>query len=221
MDSQKFTAEDIVELNPCWLEESDGEQRIRDLVASYGGGVDVIDVLLCNEVSDMDAIWLANRLATVEQSRLAAALFAEIILDAEVDAGRTPDPRSKAAVVVARRHAVGQATDEELKTARAAAWAAYRDAAAGAVADARTTWAATAADAAAAAAEAVANAAGAGVDAWAAAAAAAAESAAAGTEAIAADTDTAADAADVAYIASWKTSRELFLQILLHEDKYD
>jgi hypothetical protein len=76
----------------------------------------------------MDAIWLANRLATVEQSRLATALFAEIILDAEVKAGRTPDARSFAAIEVARRHAVGQATDEELRETYEEAHAAAREA---------------------------------------------------------------------------------------------
>jgi hypothetical protein len=149
---KKFTADDIVKFRPCWIKEPDGWQRIRNLVANYGGSVDVVDALQCSEISDADAVWLAVRLATPQQSRLAAALFAETVLDAEIDAGRTPDPRSKAAVVVAKRHAIGQATDEELKKACADAWTAYRDVCAAA---------ANAAAAAAAGAEAAADAAGA------------------------------------------------------------
>ena len=47
------------------------------------------------------------------------------------------DPRSIAALDVAERHAKGEATDEELSTARDAAWAAARDAAARRIAIAR------------------------------------------------------------------------------------
>ena len=77
------------------------------------------------------------------------------------------DPRSIAALDVAERHAHGEATDEELKAATAAAWAAA--AAADAAARAAAAWAAAAA--AARAADAAARAAAA----WAAAEAAQAE----------------------------------------------
>ena len=62
-------------------------------------------------------------------ARLFAADCAERALAREAARGRTVDARSTAAVEVARRHAMGQATDEELSAAWAAEWDAVRAAA--------------------------------------------------------------------------------------------
>lgn len=53
-----------------------------------------------------------------------ACACAERALLREREVGREPDPRSWAAIEVARRYARGEATVEELATARSAAWAA-------------------------------------------------------------------------------------------------
>ena len=65
-------------------------------------------------------------------ARLFAADCAEMTLLGERTSGREPDERSWAAVEVARRYAVGEATAEDL----VAAWAAARDAARAAARDA-------------------------------------------------------------------------------------
>jgi hypothetical protein len=64
-----------------------------------------------------------------KQLRVFACDCAERALTRERAAGREPDRRSWEAVVVARRHLAGEATDAELDAARAAARDAARDAA--------------------------------------------------------------------------------------------
>jgi len=74
-------------------------------------------------------VWALTERQTDRVLRRFACDVAEGALRAERRAGREPDPRSRAAIEVARRHAVGRATDEELAAAGAAAGAAARDAA--------------------------------------------------------------------------------------------
>ena len=73
-----------------------------------------------------------------QQLREFACDVAEEALNREVQAGRTVDERSRAAIEVARRYARKQATPEEL----AAAWDAARDAAYAAYAARAAAWAA-------------------------------------------------------------------------------
>jgi hypothetical protein len=72
--------------------------------------------------------WALTERQTDRVLRRFACDVAEGALRSARSAGREPDPRSWAAIEVARRNAVGRATDEELAAARDAAWAA-RDAA--------------------------------------------------------------------------------------------
>jgi hypothetical protein len=122
-----------------------------------------------------DRVRLIRRLDTWNER--SARLFAADCAERALNLAGNPDPRSVAAVDVARRFACGEATEEERAAAWAAAWAAAGDAAwdaAGAAAWA-AAWAA-AGDAAWAAARAAARAAAwaaAGDAAWAAAGAAA------------------------------------------------
>jgi hypothetical protein len=74
-------------------------------------------------------VWALTERQTDRVLRRFACDVAEGALRAERRAGREPDPRSRAAIEVARRHAVGRATDEELDAAWDAAWDATWDAA--------------------------------------------------------------------------------------------
>lgn len=71
-------------------------------------------------------LWIADATRTLHEFALWCA---EGVLQAERKAGREPDARSWEALAVKRRWLDGQATDEELHAARAAARAAGREAA--------------------------------------------------------------------------------------------
>jgi hypothetical protein len=79
-------------------------------------------------------LWTLNRVVHTDpeardrEYRLLACDYAERALALEIEAGREIDPRSWAAVQVARRYAVGGATVAELDAARSAAWYAARSA---------------------------------------------------------------------------------------------
>ena len=112
-----------------------------------------------------DRLWAILREELIPAAALheLACVYAERPLDRERAAGREPDLRSWEAIRIKRAWLAGQATDEELNTAEAAAWTAARAARAAraAGAAARTARAAGAAARAARAAEAAARAAGA------------------------------------------------------------
>jgi hypothetical protein len=100
----------------------------------YAPGNIICRVEVCGDVAtEKDKIagrhrkvlWMAD--AGVALRRFACDC-ADGALHRERTAGREPDKRSWEAVRVARRHAIGQARDEDLDAAWAAAWAAARDA---------------------------------------------------------------------------------------------
>jgi hypothetical protein len=110
----------IMSLKPCpdWP-----ESRVREAVPEE---IPIVDFLRAAHIPPQDKLWVAFRKDFC--STLIMSLFAydcaERALTRERDAGRDPDERSWAAVDVARRHALGMATDAELAAARAAAWSA-------------------------------------------------------------------------------------------------
>ncbi len=106
------------------------ESGWKKLTAALGEGWGADDPLPIARIVEtnglQDALWALRAVPSCERlARLFACACAERVLLRERAAGREPDARSWAAVDVARRHADGQSTDEEL----AAAWAAARDAA--------------------------------------------------------------------------------------------
>jgi hypothetical protein len=153
----------IMSFGPCddWPED-----RVREAVPKE---IPVVDLLRAPHIPPQDRLWVAlhEDLCTDSIMRIFACTCAERTLLRERAAGREPDERSWTAVAVARRYALGEATDAELDDARADAYAA-------ASAAAWNTARAAAGASARAAARAAASAA-----AWAADAAGAADSAAA------------------------------------------
>ena len=91
--------------------------------------VTAIDVLR-SKIPQADRLWVVLReeLLGLRQLRLFACKCADRSLKCETKAGREPDARSVAAVVMARRFAMGKATVEELSAAESAAWSAARSA---------------------------------------------------------------------------------------------
>lgn len=103
------------------------------LAALYDRPHTPLEVLTRNDgpwadVPAKDRLWTVLHAGVLPDKtlRLFACDCAERALTREHDAGREPDPRSWAAVEVARKYAVGQATTEDLAAAHAAAYYAAR-----------------------------------------------------------------------------------------------
>ena len=113
---------DFESFNPCY----DPQERYGDFSGT------IIDILKDERIPAKDRIWAATRKGMLDDRTL--RLFACKCVR-EVWHLLT-DERSRKAVEVAELYAVGEATDEELAAAWAAAWAAARDAAWGSARDA-------------------------------------------------------------------------------------
>ena len=124
------TVDTILSWNPCWLNEPDGEARVRAALAPLGDEITALGVLGL-DISAEDRLWVVLReeLIPARTLRLFACDCARRALERERSAGREPDPRSWTAVEVAERYARGEATEDDLAAARAAARAAAWDAA--------------------------------------------------------------------------------------------
>ena len=103
-----------------------------DQIAEHFGDRESVTLLevLDSEIAAQDRVWVASYALSERDARLFACWCAEQVL------GDDCDPRSRAAVDVARRYALGEATSEELSAARDAAWDAAWDAAGDAARDA-------------------------------------------------------------------------------------
>ena len=103
----RLTTEIIMTTHPC---SSWDRERIEALISPRKY------VLHGTALRDMrvpigDRIWLGITLLDDPRRRLFACDCAERALSRERDAGREPDPRSWAAVEIARRYARGEATN--------------------------------------------------------------------------------------------------------------
>jgi hypothetical protein len=120
------TVDDVLGWDPC---EDYDEARIRELAEGLPerfGALDLADHLR-GRIPDADLMWLLchEELVSARMLRECACDWAERACQLAGGA----DSRSLAAIEVARRHARGEATDDELDAAWAAAWAAARAAA--------------------------------------------------------------------------------------------
>jgi hypothetical protein len=106
---------DFKEFEPCY----DPQEKYGDFSGT------ILDILKDKRIPAKDRIWAATRKGMLDDRTL--RLFACKCVR-EVWHLLT-DKRSRKAVEVAERYAVGEATSEELDAARAAAWAAAWDAA--------------------------------------------------------------------------------------------
>ena len=122
----KITPTILREWNACYSDE--------EIAGLFGDreSVALLDVL-DSEIQDQDKVWVASHALGGRDARLFACWCAESALPEDCD------PRSRAAVDVARRYAHGTATTAELDAAwaaREAAWGAALEAARGAALEA-------------------------------------------------------------------------------------
>lgn len=115
---KSVTVEQILEWCPCWLDEPDGEERVRAALAPLGGCITAQGVLGL-DLTPEDALWVVLRRELLSDRilRLFAVWVARDSLEADKKVGREPDPRSLAGLEVAERYARGAATVAELKEA--------------------------------------------------------------------------------------------------------
>ena len=184
---RRMTLQEVIDLEPCWLEE-DREAGIARIKALFGGRKYATPQrILAADISSEDKLWLLLRepFFTDQQLALIACDFAAAVLpiyEAEVPG----DTRPRDAIDTVRRYARGGVGSDEMMAAVEAAAEAAQAAQA-----AKVAWAAWAA--AKAAAKAVRAAAEANRAAWAAWAATWANRAAGATEAAQADWDAACE----------------------------
>lgn len=116
-----FTRSDVLSWRPCH-----GEAKTLQIMEGLPEQMNALDVLRHEAAKPADRLWCVLRSEVLDDRtlRLFAAWCGRGALDAERTAGREPDPRSWAAVETAERYALGKATEDELRDARAAAYAA-------------------------------------------------------------------------------------------------
>jgi hypothetical protein len=125
---------DIYAIRPCYGKDNDGtwnqakaEKWLSKIWPPGRESVTVQELADCDHVPVADRLWALIHLAPARTQRLFACAIAERALLALPETDR--DPRSLAAIEVARRHADGRVSDRELAAARSAAQAAARSAA--------------------------------------------------------------------------------------------
>ena len=142
---KRVSIDTVLSWHPC---EGYTRRKVTKLFAGRKtvSALNVLDM----KIPDTDKCWAAVRpeLLTDSQLHEVGLRYAERLLTAERGAGREPDPRSWAVLEVKRRWLKGEATDEELRKAARAAWAARTAGTAWAARTAGTAWAARAASAA-------------------------------------------------------------------------
>ena len=128
------TYEEFLKFKPCWLKYEDGAERIKAYFDRFGGSMSALDILNLNDVSKADKLWSVLREEFIPASMLHE--FACVCAEYALSLIDNPDPRSIKAIEVKRAWIRGEATNEELETARyardaarAAAWIAALDAA--------------------------------------------------------------------------------------------
>jgi len=121
---KRFTLDGVMSWIPCLSREE---------VGAYFGGRKYMTVatLMETDLSTENKLWCLLRPEVIPEKTLhtLSCDFADRALLREREAGREPDPRSWRAVAVKRLWIDGQATDDELRAARAAAWEAAGEAA--------------------------------------------------------------------------------------------
>ena len=120
------TYEEFLKFKPCWLKYEDGAERIKAYFDRFGGSMSALDILNLNDVSKADKLWSVLREEFIPASMLHE--FACVCAEYALSLIDNPDPRSIKAIEVKRAWIRGEATNEELNTAKHAAWEVFDDA---------------------------------------------------------------------------------------------
>ena len=144
MELPRVTLDEFLSFKPCWLDDEQGRRRLRYYARKLGGSADALEILALRRIPAEDRLW-----AVLREKFIPTPILHEFACRCAEDALSridNPDPRSINAIVVKRRWIAGEATDEELAAAEAAAWVARtsaQDAVEAATLAAQTaTWAA-------------------------------------------------------------------------------
>lgn len=125
-----ITYEQFLKFEPCYLYNPD-KKELMDSIAQRRERWSALDILELSEIPSEDRIWAALWAELIDAPLLHE--FACRCAERALRRVENPDPRSMRAIEVKRAWLRGEATDEELVAAEAAAWAAA-EAAAGAAA---------------------------------------------------------------------------------------
>ena len=122
MELPRVTFSEFLKFEPCWQDDERGRRRLRYYAHKLGGSADALEILALRRIPAEDRLWAVLREEFIPDRILHefACRCAEDALS-RID---NPDPRSINAIVVKRRWIAGEATDEELAAAEAAAWVA-------------------------------------------------------------------------------------------------
>lgn len=125
MDLPRVTFDDFLSFDPCWMDDEQCRRRLRYYARKLGGSADALEILALRRMPADDRLW-----AVLREEFIPAPILHEFSCRCAEDALSRidiPDPRSINAIAVKRRWIAGEATDDELAEAQAAAWAAARD----------------------------------------------------------------------------------------------
>ena len=149
MELPRVTLDEFLSFKPCWLDDEQGRRRLRYYARKLGGSADALEILALRRIPADERLW-----AVLREEFIPAPILHEFACRCAEDALSridNPDSRSIHAIAVKHRWIAGEATDEELAAAQAAArtaaWAAQAAAQDAARTAAWATW--TAAQAAA------------------------------------------------------------------------
>lgn len=126
-----ITLDQLVKWKPRWLHNPDGMERAQRYADQLGGRANALDILRISDIPADDRLWVVLREEMIPATILHG--FGVWCADQALSLIDDPDPRSVNAVAIKRRWMRGEATDDELRTAQAAAWAAAHNAALDAV----------------------------------------------------------------------------------------
>lgn len=134
--TKTVTLKEVISWHPCWMKKRGGRARL-ERIGRRKEQWTALDVLALpdDEVSVEDKFWVVLRPELIPEHILHE--FACRCAEEALKLVENPDPRSIAAIEAKRRWLRGEISDDELKSARAAAYAAEAAAEAAARAAAR------------------------------------------------------------------------------------
>lgn len=128
-----ITYEQFLQFNPCYLYDPN-KKKLMDAIAQRRERWSALDILDLDEIPAKDRLWAALREELIDAPILHE--FACRCADRALSRVENPDPRSLRAIEVKRAWLRGEATDDELEAAQAAAIGAAGGAAEAAALDA-------------------------------------------------------------------------------------
>ena len=109
---QTVTYEEFLDFNPCWLEQEDGEKKIKSYFDRFGGSMSALDILNLDDVKAKDKLWSVLREEFIPAPILHE--FACVCAECALSLINNPDPRSIKAIETKRAWLRDEVTTQEL-----------------------------------------------------------------------------------------------------------